>query len=249
MLAARTRRAEGVNAQIFHVQRKVHLFGLRHHGHGGRRSMDAALRLRLGYTLHPVDAALVLEAVVGAPAIDRKDSFLGSAELRLVEVQQLHLPAPALDVHGVHPHEVVGEQRSFLAAGTGAYLHDDAFLVVYVLRQQQNFEIIFQLCHILTFFAQFLLYHSLKVRVEGLVPFQQGFRLCQVVLRSGEGVVSVHHRLCFMVLLHQAAELRRVGGSFGLIETDRKFFEPAADGLHLGSQIRHIRQFSLQNSF
>ena len=47
----------------------------------------------------------------------------------------------------------------------------------------------------------------------------------------------------------QAAELRRVGGSFGLIETDRKFFEPAADGLHLGSQIRHIRQFSLQNSF
>ena len=26
-------------------------------------------------------------------------------------------------------------------------------------------------------------------------------------------------------------------------------FEPAADGLHLGSQIRHIRQFSLQNSF
>ena len=139
--------------------------------------------------------------------------------------------------------------NSAASAGTGAYLHDDAFLVVYVLRQQQNFEIIFQLCHILTFFAQFLLYHSLKVRVEGLVPFQQGFRLCQVVLRSGESVVSVHHRLCFMVLLHQAAELRRVGGSFGLIETDRKFFEPAADGLHLGSQIRHIRQFSLQNSF
>ena len=73
--------------------------------------------------------------------------------LRLVEVQQLHLPAPALDVPGVHPHEAVGEQRSFLAAGTGAYLHDDAFLVVYVLRQQQNFEIIFQLCHILTFFS------------------------------------------------------------------------------------------------
>ena len=32
--------------------------------------------------------------------------------------------------------------------------HDDAFLVVYVLRQQQNFEIIFQLCHILTLFAE-----------------------------------------------------------------------------------------------
>ena len=158
---------------------------------------------------------------------------------------------------GVNPRRIglsatIGDLEAtgkFLAAGTGAYLHDDAFLVVYVLRQQQNFEIIFQLCHILTFFAQFLLYHSLKVRIEGLVPFQQGFCLCQVVLRSGESVVSVHHRLCFMVLLHQAAELRRVGGSFGLIETDRKFFEPAADGLHLGSQIRHIRQFSLQNSF
>ena len=87
VLTARAGGAEGVDAQVLHVQRKVHLFGLRHHGHGGRRSVDAALRLRLGYTLHPVDAALVLEAVVGAPAIDRKDGFLGSAELRLVEVQ------------------------------------------------------------------------------------------------------------------------------------------------------------------
>ena len=211
--------------------------------------MDAPLRLRLGDALHPVDAALVLETVVCAPAIDREDGFLRAAKLSLIEVQQLHLPAPPLNVHRVHPHEAVGKQRSFLAAGTGAYLHDDAFFVVCILRQQQNFEIIFQLCHILTLFADLLLYHSLKVRIEGFLPFQQGFRLCKMILRSGKGAVGFHHRLCLVVLLHQAAELRRVGSSFGLIETDGKFFEPTADGLHLGSQIRHIRQFSLQNSF
>ena len=98
--------------------------------------MDAALRLRLGDTLHPVDAALVLETVVRAPAIDCEDGFLRAAKLGLIEVQQLHLPAPPLNVHRVHPHEAVGKQRSFLAASTGAYLHDDAFFVVCILRQQ-----------------------------------------------------------------------------------------------------------------
>ncbi len=32
--------------------------------------------------------------------------------------------------------------------------------------QQHNFEIIFQFFHILTFFADFLLYHLLEVRVK-----------------------------------------------------------------------------------
>ena len=46
--------------------------------------------------------------------------------------------------------------------------------------QQQNFEIIFQLCHILTFFADFLLYHLLEVRIgDGF--FEQGFGLRQMV--------------------------------------------------------------------
>ena len=50
-------------------------------------------------------------------------------------------------------HQAVGKQGRFLAARAAAHLHDDAFVVICILGQQQNFEIIFQLRHILTFFA------------------------------------------------------------------------------------------------
>ncbi len=54
---------------------------------------------------------------------------------------------------------------------------NDFFAIVHILGQQQNFEIIFQLFHILTFFADFLLYHLLEVRVKCARFFQQSFGL------------------------------------------------------------------------
>ena len=166
MLTARTGGAESINAQVLHVQRKVHLLCLRHYRHGGGRGVDAALGLSLRHPLHPVHTALVLEAVIRTCAVHRDDGFLYAAKLGLVQVEHFQRPAAVLGVHGVHAQQAVGKQSSFLAAGAAAYLHDDVFAVVHVLGQQQNFEIIFQLCHILTFFADFLLYHLLEVRVQ-----------------------------------------------------------------------------------
>ena len=166
VLTARTGGAEGVNAQVLHIQRKVHLLCLRHYRHGGGGGVDAALGLGLRHTLHPVHPALVLEAVICACTVHRDDGFLYAAKFGLVQVEQFQRPTTVLGVHGVHAQQAVGKQGGFLAAGTAADLHDDVFAVVHVLGQQQNFEIIFQLCHILTFFADFLLYHLLEVRVQ-----------------------------------------------------------------------------------
>ena len=207
MLTARAGGAEGVDAEVFRVQRKVHLFRLRHHGHCGRGGMDAALRLRFRHPLHPVDAALVLEAVVCPCAVHREDGFLHAAKLRLVEVEHFQLPPTALHIHRVHPHQAVGKQGSFLAACPAADLHDDAFAIVHILGQEQDFERIFQFFHILTFFADLLLYHFLKVRVEGL-PFEQGFCLSEMILRRCQGLIGLHHWLGLMVFLHQAAKQR-----------------------------------------
>ncbi len=82
------------------------------------------------------------------------------------------------------------------------------FFVICIPRQQQNFEIIFQLCHFLTLFADLLLYHFLKVRIKG-PAFEQGFGLSKMILRRGQGLIGLHHRLCLVILLHQAAEQRR----------------------------------------
>ena len=150
--------------------------------------MDAALRFGLGHTLDTVHSALILEPVIGPCAVHGKNGFLDTAQLRLIEVQNLQLPAPALNVHGVHPHQAVGKQRGLFAARTAAQLHDDAFAIVDILGQQQNFEIIFQLRHFLTFFADLLLYHFLKVRIKGLA-LEQGFGLSKMILRRDQGTV------------------------------------------------------------
>jgi len=166
VLTARTGGAEGIDAQVLHIQCKVHLLCLRHHRNGGGGGVDATLGLGLRYTLYPVHPALVLETVIRTRAVHRDDGFLYAAKFGLVQVEHFQCPATVLGVHGVHAQQTVGKQSSFLAAGTAADLHDDVFAVVHVLGQQQNFEIIFQLCHILTFFADFLLYHLLEVRVQ-----------------------------------------------------------------------------------
>ena len=108
--------------------------------------------------------------------------------------------------------------------------------VPWVPGQQQNFEIIFQLCHILTFFADFLLYHLLEVRVKCARFFQQSFGLCQMILCGLPRAVGLHHRFCLVILLHQAAEQCRICRCFRLVQADGKFFKPVADSLHLGKQ-------------
>ena len=236
VLTARAAGTEGIDAQILGVQRYVHLFGLRHDRHRGGGGVDAALGLGLGHALHPVHTALVLEAVVGPGTIHREHGFFHTAQFGLIQVQQLQRPAVVLGVHGVHPQKAVGKQGGFLAACTAPDLHDDAFAVVDVPGEQQNFEIFFQLCHILTFFADFLLYHLFEVRI-GSGFFQQGPGLRQVILRGLQCPVGLHHRLGCAVLLHQPAEQRRVTGGLRLGQPDGKLFKPAAHRIHLGNDI------------
>ena len=87
--------------------------------------------------------------------------------------------------------------------------------------------------HRLRFFADLLLYHLFEVRLEGLVPGEQGFCLCQVVPLGPQGPVGRHGRLGLVIFLHQAAESGRIGGRFGLVQPVGQLFKPAADRLHL----------------
>ena len=210
--------------------------------------MDAALGLGLRHALHPVHTALVLEAVVGPGTIHREDGFLHAAKLGLVQVEHFQLPSPALHIHGVHAQQTVGKQGRFLAACAAADLHNDIFAIVHIFGQQHNFEIIFQFFHILTFFADFLLYHLFKVRVKSTRLFQQGFCLFQMILCSLPLPVGLHNRLCVVILPHQLAEQRRVGSGIRLVQADGKLLKAMADSIHLGKHVRHNSGSSPNNS-
>ena len=69
VLAARPRRAEGVDADVGGIDLDVgHGIGFRHDGDRARRRVDAALRLGLRHALHAMAARLELELRVGAAA-------------------------------------------------------------------------------------------------------------------------------------------------------------------------------------
>ena len=124
VLSAGTRGAEGIDPQILRVDHQLHLFRLGHDRHRCGRGVDAALSLGFRHPLDPMDTALVLKAVVDPRAVHGKDRFLHAAQLGLAEVQHLQLPAAALGIHRIHPHQTVGEQGGFLAARPAAQLHD-----------------------------------------------------------------------------------------------------------------------------
>src|SRR6202008_3691307 len=60
-LAARARRAEGIDTKVFGFDLDVDVFGLRQHGNGDGGRVDAPLLLGGWHALHAVYAAFVLE--------------------------------------------------------------------------------------------------------------------------------------------------------------------------------------------
>ena len=79
-----------------------------------------------------------------APAADRDGDVLVAAEVGLLGVEDLGLPALPLGVAQVHPQQVAGEQRRLLAALAGLDLQDHVLAVVGVARQQQLAQLVLQ---------------------------------------------------------------------------------------------------------
>src|SRR3712207_2469825 len=68
--ARKPRRSADVDLEVVGVDVDLDVLGLREDRDGGRRRVDAALRLRLGHPLHAVRAALELEHAERAIALD-----------------------------------------------------------------------------------------------------------------------------------------------------------------------------------
>ena len=121
---------------------EIDVLGLRQHGDGGGRGVDAPAGLGDRHALHAVHARFVLQAGEHALAGDGRHDLLVAAEIVLREADDLGLPAVQLGVAAVHAEQVGGEQGGLVAAGAGAHLEDGALVVGGVLRQQMHAQLL-----------------------------------------------------------------------------------------------------------
>ena len=131
-----------LHLNIRRIDLHIHLFHLRQHRNGGSGSVDTAAGFCFRYTLHTMDTGFIFHTGVSTPTVDDKIRFLDAAQFRFIVVHQFDAPVHAGSVHAVHTEQTVGKQGAFLTANTTADLHNDAFFVIGVFRQQQDLEFI-----------------------------------------------------------------------------------------------------------
>ena len=137
VLPAGTGGTVGVDLQILGIDGKLHLLRLRHHCHGSGGGLDTTGGLCLRHPLYPMSTSLKLQTGESSGTLHGGHGFLYAAQLRFVDGYHIQREALPLGVHGVHPQQVSGKQRAFLAADAGPDLQHDVFLIVGVFRQQQ----------------------------------------------------------------------------------------------------------------
>ncbi len=135
VLAAGALGAHGLDAQVFLLDLDIEFFDLGQHRHGRRRGVNAALGFGVGHALHAVHPRFEFQLGERAAALHLGDDFLKPAD-RAFRGRN-HLDAPALQRGKalIHPEQVAGEQRGFIAAGPGADFQHHVALVHRVFGQ------------------------------------------------------------------------------------------------------------------
>ena len=112
------RRTVDIDAEIVGIDLDLDILSFRQHEHAGRRGVDSPLRLRCRHSLHSMHATFELQAGEGrftwlrnAAALDSDGDVLVAAEVALLGLEHLGLPAAALGIAQVHAQQVGGEQR------------------------------------------------------------------------------------------------------------------------------------------
>src|SRR5579883_382261 len=142
-LTSGTGRAKGVDAQILRLDFDIDFVGFRKDGDGGGGSMNATLRFRGRDSLHAMHSAFIFQLRIDLVALNGRDDFLQSAEVRGGAFEDLDFPTLGFSVARIHAEEFAGEESGFITPGTRANLDEDVFFVVGVLGQKQELEFLF----------------------------------------------------------------------------------------------------------
>lgn len=217
VLATCTGSAVDLHFDILGPEVDVDLLHLRQHRDRRGRGVHAPAGFGLRHALDAVDAGFELEARVRAIAADDKVSFLNTAQLRIVVVEQLHAVPPLFRVHRIHAVEVCGKKRALLPAHAAANFNDDVFVVVRVARQEQHAQLVKKALFFRLGYVQFLLRYVLELGIGYKLQ-----RLRDVVLALLVRAVGLYHGRELLLLARERAQLLWVSVNF-------RHFEQLAD--------------------
>ena len=117
-------------------------------------------------------------------------------------------------IHTVHSEKRACEKRRFLAACAAADFNDNVFLIVRVLRQQQNFKLFLTCSRLSLVFFNFRAEHFLKIAVgffgKHLLCFIDG-GLCRLILSE-----FFHNRRYVRMFLAELSPFCLVCNYFGI---------------------------------
>jgi hypothetical protein len=202
-----------------------------------------------------MDAALVLQPAVDAFPLDGGDDLLQAAAAGLVARQHFNPPALALGVLAVHAEQLGGEQRRFVAAGSGPDFEDDVLLIVRVLRDQQDLELAQERIAARGERFQLLLGECAHVAVGGRGEL---FGLCDVTHHRLILAKTLDDRLVLGQRFGELAVLGRVALHFGSAEAvdqllglsldRREFIEHSLNQIRPGAPGSRFRILGVRNA-
>ncbi|OPZ22789.1 MAG: hypothetical protein BWZ10_00247 [candidate division BRC1 bacterium ADurb.BinA364] len=140
-LASRAGRMKGVHFQVFGLDLDFHFLGLGQNGDGDGGGVYPSGGFGDGHALHAVDSAFEFHLAVDRFSFDRKHGFLESAQFGRRGGDQVHFPVFGFAEPLIHPCQIGGEQRRFVAARAGANFQNGVFFVVGIGRQQQKLNL------------------------------------------------------------------------------------------------------------
>ncbi|MFM2241491.1 MAG: hypothetical protein RLZ97_346, partial [Verrucomicrobiota bacterium] len=135
--ATGTAGAADFDAEFIRSDLDIDFLGLRKHGDGDCGGVNAALGFCGRDALYAVDAGFVFEETEDLFAADAEGDFLETADLRGRGAEVFGFPATEFGVAGVHPEQLRGEERCFIATGAGADF-DDGIAVLIRVRGEEG---------------------------------------------------------------------------------------------------------------
>ena len=209
VLTAGTARSERLPFDLALVDMHLKLIRLGQYRDRRRRGMYPALRLRHRHALHAVYATLVLERPIDVLARDVEDDLLVSARSTFRKGRDGIFESLDLEILGVHPEEVSGEDSRFVAACTAADLHDHVLPVLGILRQELQLQLLFELRDLRFKFIDLRFRHLFHLRVALVV--KQVLRVLQVRHGFLVSMCTLQHPLQVMVITIQTHVPRLIG--------------------------------------
>ena len=163
--------------------------------------MHTTLRFRHRHTLHTMHPRLILHDAIHVLARHTTDDFLVAAHGTLGEGRHGEVPAFHFAVFRVHPEQVASKESRLVATRTATYFQRHVLAVLWVGRDEQEFDFLLQFRDALLVGGDFLARHLLHLGV--IFQSEQFLRLLQSLGGIDVFLSGLHDVLQVLVFLRQ----------------------------------------------